>query len=164
MLENTNLIELIKTIKRTPDQIGPYQDLTPFEVLNRIGSDLVLLAGAEKIFNNEVPSIKPTKILLNMGNKAGYDIEIDAEQGKIYGEAFNAATSFCKVKMRQSIDKLLEGSRKEEVYSQGQAVVFYNADIEKTIKAYKNQKDKSCKKVTIHKIACDYEKVVDFIN
>ncbi|MFI8379504.1 hypothetical protein [Leeuwenhoekiella sp. NPDC079379] len=162
MLENTNLIELIETIKRTLSQIGPYKDLTPFEALNRIGSDLVLLAGAEKIFNNEIPSIKPKTILLNMGNKAGYDVIIETDKGKVYGEAFNAAKSFCKVKMRESINKLLESSKSEERYSQKQRVIFYNEDITDIIEAYTNKKEKATPGVIIHKIPCNYKEVVDF--
>lgn len=160
MAENRNLVELIKRIKRTPDEIGPYHNLTPFEALNRIGSDLVLLAGADQLFNNKIPSIKPEKILLKMGNKAGYDVEIKTETGTIYGEAFNAAESFCKVKMRQSIDKLLDGERSMDVKKEGQTVIFYNADIKETIENYHNQKDNNSP-VTIHKLPCDYEKVVE---
>ena len=161
ILEDKNLVTLIKTIKRQPDIIGPYIDLTPFEVLNRIGSDLVLLAGAEKLFNNEVPSIIPLTIKLNMGNKAGEDITIRTEDHIIYGEAFNAAPSFCKTKMRQSIDKIFEGFDKGK-FTEKQAVVFYNADVESEIRDYKNQKEIKHSDITIHKIACDYEKVVDF--
>lgn len=161
MLENKNLVELIKTIKRIPDAIGPYKGLTPFEVLNRIGSDLVLLAGAEKLFNNKVSSIVPLSITFNMGNKAGEDITIHTKDGKIYGEAFNAASSFCKTKMRQSIDKIFNGFDNGK-FTGKQAVIFYNEDLKDIISAYQNKKEQAKPGITIHKIACHYEQVIDF--
>lgn len=162
IVQSKNLVNLIKTIKRSPDIIGPYKDLTPFEVLNRIGSDLVLLAGAEKLFNNEISSIDPETIKLNMGNKAGADISILTIEGElIYGEAFNAAASFCKAKMRQSINKIYDGFDGKE-HSLSQSVVFYNSDVENILSTYKNKRELSQPDFIIHKIACDYEQVVEY--
>ena len=63
--------------------------MSVFEALNRIGSDLVLLSGAEKLFTSEIP---PENILLRMGNTQGFDFEVLYKGNKkVYGEAFNAA-------------------------------------------------------------------------
>lgn len=168
LLESKNLVGLIKSIKRTPGTIGPYKYLTPFEVLNRIGSDLVLLAGAEKLFKNEIPTIEPDTIKLNMGNKGGTDVEIITKEGvTVYGEAFNAAESFSKQKMRSCINILLNNFEKNKLPN-GQAVIFYNNDIENSVSKddYNNKREeklnKNETKIKIYRIACDYEQVVDF--
>jgi hypothetical protein len=166
--KSKNLVDIIESIKRNPSKIGPYKNLTPFEVLNRIGSDLVLLAGAEKLFNNEISSIELDTIKLNMGNKGGPDIEIITQEGEtVYGEAFNAAASFCKQKMRSCINIILNRLKEPNV-SVAQAVIFYNNDIESNVSKdnYFNKREEELNKkeviINIHRIACDYKKVVNF--
>ena len=72
----SNIYELINNIKRTPEKVGPYCNISVFEALNRIGSDLVLLSGTAKLFQEEVEGIKPIKIHLKMGTTHGFDFEV----------------------------------------------------------------------------------------
>lgn len=146
----SNIYELINNIKRTPEKVGPYCNISVFEALNRIGSDLVLLSGTAKLFQEEVEGIKPIKIHLKMGTTHGFDFEVFLNDDKvIYGEAFNAAESFCKHKMRQAIHKLIDTNATE-------AIVFVNKDVEEILKKYENKKEKEREsKIKIHRVYCD---------
>lgn len=133
---SANIREIIQSVKRENCAIGPYQSLSVFEILNRIGSDLVLLSGVEKLFQHEIAVIKPVTILICMGNIAGFDLVIKTEDGEIInGEAFNAAKSFCKIKMRHSITKL---TKPENVQTTKSAVILVNSDMEYVLNGYKN--------------------------
>jgi hypothetical protein len=162
-LDHSDTVDLIKMTKRTLGKIGPYRSLTVFESLNRIASDLVLLSGAEKLFENEIKDIGPKEICLKMGNIAGYDIIIETTNGDIiYGEAFNSAPSFCKTKMRDSINKLITGDKSEEVLSKNKAVIICNKDVEEKLTLYTNkalEKLKSDQGFQLHTVYCDYEEV-----
>lgn len=157
----SDILEQIKLVKRTPETIGPYVGLTVFESLNRIASDLVILAGAQNLFNEFFKSIKPKSIQLNMGNKGGHDFTVITENGLvIYGEAFNAAQSFAIPKMRQTIDKIYKNN---EIHKSQQAIIFYNSELQSIIENYVNQKEISMKEkqdFRIIKMPCDYERLM----
>jgi len=146
-----DIFQLIQNIKRSPEKIGPYQNMSVFEALNRIGSDLVLLSGAEKLFTSEIP---PENILLRMGNTQGFDFEVLYKGNKkVYGEAFNAAKSFCKHKMRQAIDKLVDKNPDKKATS---AIIFINEEMKGFLENYKNKKEtKNEKTIKIQKIYCN---------
>ena len=140
-----DIFQLIQNIKRSPEKIGPYQHMSIFEALNRIGSDLVLLSGAEKLFTSEN---QPQKILLRMGNTKGFDFEVFYKDDEVvYGEAFNAAESFCKHKMRQAIHKLIDYNPDEKA---NLAFIFINEEMKDFLEKYKNKKE--TEKETIFKI------------
>ena len=139
----SNIIDLLKLVKRNEVEIGPYKGLTVFESLNRIGSDLVLLSGTEKLFNNEIEGIYPKTIELKLGNKAGFDIIVKTIDGTIiYGEGYNVAKSFCKFKTRHTIDKF---DKSDEVKSCKKAIILINEDVKSEIKNYKNKKTEKLK-------------------
>ena len=139
----SNIIDLLKLVKRNEVEIGPYKGLTVFESLNRIGSDLVLLSGAAKLFNNEIEGISPKTIELKLGNKAGFDIIVKTIDGAIvYGEGYNVAKSFCKFKTRQTIDKL---HKSDDVKSSKKAIILINDDVKSEIENYRNKKEKELK-------------------
>jgi hypothetical protein len=150
-IENSeNIFKLIENVKRSPVEIGPYQKISVFEALNRIGSDLVLLAGAEKLFIEGISGKKPSKILLRMSTIRGYDYEAHFENKMvIYGEAFNASPSFCNEKMRQAIKKHIDDKKKE-------GVVFVNEEVKGIIEKYlkENHKLKENPDFKIHPIYC----------
>lgn len=158
---SNNILEQIKLVKRTPQIIGPYKELTVFETLNRIGSDLVLLSGAQQLFTGIIKDIKPKTIQLNMGNKSGFDFIVTTINNEVInGEAFNAAASFAKVKMRQTIDKL---TKDIVIHKSNKTIIFCNSDIKAIIKEYKNQKEKEVLETSdfiIHKVFCDYENLI----
>lgn len=150
--ESETIYELIDNIKRSPEKIGPYQHISIFEALNRIGTDLVLLSGATKLFKEEIHEIKPKSIQLRMGTNKGFDIEVKVEKNKIiYGEAFNAAESFCKIKMRQAIHKLIDENPDNKAK---EVIIFMNEEVEKTIENYENKKENKSK-IKIHRIYCN---------
>jgi hypothetical protein len=155
----SNIIDLLKLVKRNEVEIGPYKGLTVFESLNRIGSDLVLLSGAESLFNNEIEGIYPETIELKLGNKAGFDIIIKTIEGVIiYGEGYNVAKSFCKFKTRQTIDKFYKSN---EVTSSKKAIILINKDVETEIKKYRNKKEKELRSLyglEIVYVFCEIEK------
>lgn len=133
---SNNLRQMITSLKRDSVAIGPYKNLSVFEILNRIGSDLVLLSGAEKLFNNSISTITPDTVELCMGNIAGYDIVINTIEGEVInGEAFNVAKSFCKVKLRSTIKKLLKD---ENTSTTKRAIIMINSDMEEFIRTYNN--------------------------
>jgi len=156
-IKNADTIyDLIDNIKRTPEKVGPYKNISVFEALNRIGSDLVLLSGATILFKNEVEGIEPQKIHLKMGTTHGFDFEVILKDNKkIFGEAFNAAESFCKFKMRQAIHKLID---KNPDVNAKEGIVFINAEVKETIEKYVNTKEKTAivnANFKIHRVYCD---------
>lgn len=97
-----NPLEFMLAAKREKITFGPYQNLSFFEISNRIYSDLVLLSAAKILF--EEHQIK--SILLKMSNHAGKDLIAKDKNGKsTEGEAFNTATTFFQVKMRSELKK-----------------------------------------------------------
>jgi hypothetical protein len=128
--KSDSIYELITNIKRAPEKIGPYQNISFFEALNRIGSDLVLLSGATYLFDGGLKGINPKSIHLRMGTTHGFDFEVNTKDGKlIYGEAYNAAESFCKEKMRQAIHKLIDKNGEEGIVFVNKGVKKYNRSI-----------------------------------
>lgn len=88
--------------KRDKITFGPYQNLTFFEIGNRIYSDLLLLEAASQLFENY--NIK--SIQLKMSNHSGNDlIVVDENNLEIIGEGFNTANSYFKVKLRNELKK-----------------------------------------------------------
>jgi hypothetical protein len=150
-INGSTIFELIENVKRSPVEIGPYQKISVFEALNRIGSDLVLLDGAEKLFTNGIEEKKPIKILLRMSTIRGYDFEAHFENKKvIYGEAFNASPSFCNEKMRQAIKKLIDDKEKT-------GIVFVNEEVKDKIEKYlkENHRLKDNPDFKIHTFYCE---------
>lgn len=148
------IYELIENVKRAREKIGPYQNISVFESLNRIGSDLVLLDGAEKLFNGAINDIVPDTIHLKMGTTHGFDFVVKTIDGKtIYGEAFNAAESFCKFKMRQAIHKLIDNNPDKERANSG--IIFINEEVQTILSKYSNKKEEEKNTdFTIYKIYC----------
>lgn len=108
-IDNVNLIipeldilNLMLWMKREKINFGPYQNLTFFEISNRIYSDLVLLKAAQVLFEkHDIKSIQ-----LKMSNHSGNDLTIvDKNDNQIDGEAFNTAPSFFQIKMRKELKK-----------------------------------------------------------
>lgn len=130
------IFDLIENVKRSPVEIGPYKNISVFEALNRIGSDLVLLDGTEKLFTEGLEKNIPSKVHLRMSTIKGYDFEVHFE-GKdiIYGEAFNASRSFCNTKMRQALDKFIKDEKKV-------GIVFVNEEVSDTITKYLNNNNR----------------------
>lgn len=160
MKATISIYELIKNVKRSPATIGPYKDISVFEALNRIGSDLVLLEGAEKLFNGEIESIKPKSIELRMGNKHGFDFTVTLDDdSEILGEAFNAAESFCEHKYRQAINKFTDELLKEDsnIFESKKCILFINQEVKAKLEQYKNKKESELEKkdITIYKVYCD---------
>jgi hypothetical protein len=148
-----SIYDLIENIKRAPEKIGPYQNISVFESLNRIASDLILLSGASILFEGKYNKIVPKEIHLKMGTTKGFDFEVNIGQNKIiYGEAFNAAESFCKEKMRQAIHKLIHKNLDNKAT---EAIIFANIEMKDVLEKYENKKEKANLNFTIHKIYCE---------
>lgn len=153
-----SIYDLIDNIKRTPQETGPYQNISVFEALNRIGSDLVLLSGATKLFKEGIGARIPISIHLKMGTTQGFDFKVCFDdEYVIYGEAFNAAKSFCKQKMRQAIHKLIDHNP-DKTATEG--IVFINKDVSEIIAAYKNEKE-LISDIKIHRVFCEPIKPID---
>lgn len=113
-IENTDFklptkatLEFMLWAKREKINFGPYQNLTFFEISNRIYSDLVLLEAAQILFKEHL--IK--SIHLKMSNHSGSDLTvIDIKNNLINGEAFNTAASFFQIKMRSELKKFKDNA------------------------------------------------------
>ena len=98
-------LQFMLSAKREKITFGPYQNLSFFEISNRIYSDFVLLSAAKNLF--EEHSIK--SIILKMSNHSGNDLTVkDKNNNEIVGEAFNTACSFFQIKMRSELKKFGE--------------------------------------------------------
>ncbi len=86
-----------------------------------------------------------------MGNTGGFVFEVFVKSGEIiYGEAFNAAPSFCKSKMRQAIHKFHKHNIKK-------AIVLVNSDVNDILKDYTNKKEKENSDLEVIKVYCKIE-------
>ena len=152
-LEGSTL-EIINLGKRKARCFGPYRNLSYFEILNRVASDLVMLEGTTKLFNGEVAAIKPKTILLKLGNQGGADIEIQLKDGsRVYGEAFNASQSLAKIKMRHALKIIIERILKQNLKVK-KGVVFYNAEINHVLKNISNNLEKDNQDIDIVRLSC----------
>lgn len=98
-------LEFMLAAKREKITFGPYQDLSFFEISNRIYSDLVLLSAAKILFEEHNVS----SVQLRMSNHSGNDLKvIDKNNVEIVGEAFNTACSYFQGKLRSELTKFSE--------------------------------------------------------
>lgn len=105
IIPTDNTLAFMLAAKRDKITFGPYQNLSFFEMSNRIYSDLVLLEAAKILFKeHEVKNVQ-----LKMSNHSGNDLTvIDKDNNVIVGEAFNTACSYFQVKMRSELQKFKE--------------------------------------------------------
>lgn len=102
--QNATWVELIKLFKRDRGAVGPYKNVSIFEGLNRIASDMVLLHGLRGLFEEGKPSgISSVSFCLGNTSDGEYsgDFCIYDSAGEIlaHGEAFNAAEQFFRPKI-----------------------------------------------------------------
>jgi hypothetical protein len=118
---NGNIVDAINMVKRnTTNIIGPYKNLSLFESLNRIASDLVIMHGLKGLVD-ESESCTMT-ICFGNDNSLHGDFEI----GGKHGEAFNVSPSFFYGKMHQTRKKW---AKKGALLS----YIFYNAELAEDI-------------------------------
>jgi hypothetical protein len=103
-------IEMIKYFKRNDNEslnnIGPYFGISVFEAANRIASDLVIINGVLQLINDKKEPFDSI-FTIRLGNKHvpnKGDFTINGKEG----EAFNVASSFYKIKLRNTTKKWLE--------------------------------------------------------
>ncbi len=88
----TDFIEKVKR-DREAKSVGPYRNISLFEIANRIYSDLVVLEGAKRIFEGK--EFDARKLEISLSTKGGFDIVVQCANGKYHlCEAFNVAQSF----------------------------------------------------------------------
>ena len=64
--------------------------------------------------------------------------------------------------MRDSINQLITGDKREEVLSQNKAIIICNMDVQEELTAYTNKALEELKReqgFQLHTIYCDYEEV-----
>jgi hypothetical protein len=113
IIEELNLFDLLKKLKREKIGRGPYPEVSIFEASNRIMTDLVILFGIKKILLGEVPTLKEfTNFKVEFGNENNNPHDIISKKGSKYlaGEAFNVAPSFFQGKKSSSIKKLINSN------------------------------------------------------
>lgn len=105
-------IPLFTALKRGRVKRGNYPDLSLFEVANRVMSDLVVLASAERILGAGFPGLageRPDAVQVCLGIEKGWDLEGSlGGRRRFAGECFNVAPSFFATKWGKSM-KGLEG-------------------------------------------------------
>ncbi|MBL0049702.1 MAG: hypothetical protein IPP32_16590 [Bacteroidetes bacterium] len=99
-------IEVLMHLKRESYKIGPWENITPFEAANRIGTDLVLLKGVIDILKKDFANNPQVSVKLRLGIshfvKDPGDFIIFDKNEKIRGEAFNVAESFLEGKLNKT--------------------------------------------------------------
>ncbi len=110
-IEGTDILDLLKKLKRPGINTGPYPNVSIFESANRIMTDLVIIYGAKLLLEGaitEVPKVPTVRV--DYGNQNTQPHDIIGQEGEYYiaGEAFNVAPSFFNTKKSFSIKKLLE--------------------------------------------------------
>jgi hypothetical protein len=92
--------------EKNPISIGPYYNISPFEAVNRIASDLVIINGLLQLARNG--EFRTARFTLRLGtthvkDKGDFTISLNGQE--LEGEAFNVAPSFLKAKLSKTLTK-----------------------------------------------------------
>lgn len=101
-------LPLIRALKRTPLQNGPYPGVTLFEAANRVMTDLVILHGVAGLFREGIFPFTSYRVEFGHENYNDFDIQASDDNLKLIGEAFNVAPSFFTIKKGSALKKLRE--------------------------------------------------------
>lgn len=106
-----NVYDLVEIVKRIPHSIGPYRDISFFESINRIASDLVVIAAGDYLFKKgNVDAIE-----FRLSTRHGYDLIISNSDGtKSCGEAFNTSPGHGGNKVRATVESLSSKEKKSK--------------------------------------------------
>ena len=135
-IKANNVLELLKVLKRSSLNSGPYPNVSIFESANRIMTDLVILFGVKKLLNGAIKDIEFEKYKVEFGNENLNDHDIVAYDSnkRLIGEAFNVAESFFQTKKAKSLKKLRESQKDNEII-----ILLYNSDAVKNVYNPKNK-------------------------
>ena len=124
-IESKNILELLTELKRKKTNTGPYPNVTLFESANRIMTDLTILIGIKRLFNEAIPEINYEIYQVEFGHDNFNDFDIVAENNnqKLVGEAFNVAQQFFQTKKTKMLKKL-----RERGVNNDQKLLIYNSD------------------------------------
>lgn len=124
-IESENILELLTELKRKKTDTGPYPNVTLFESANRIMTDLTILIGIKRLFNDAIPEINYETYNVEFGHDNFNDFDIIAEDNnqKLVGEVFNVAKQFFQPKKTKMLKKL-----REQGDTNDQKLLIYNSD------------------------------------
>lgn len=135
-----SVIEAIRLVKRnTGMQIGPYKQITVFEALNRIATDLVAIHGLHEL---AVRFPKDARVNICMGNQnhKGMEGDIMLEFGGqvVNVEVFNCSPSFFSSKLGRTLEKW-----KDRADGRKLDLIFFNSDLnERALRLKKRDYDR----------------------
>lgn len=135
-IEESNLLDLLKRLKRSQIGKGPYPKVSIFEAANRIMTDLVILFGVKKLIDHEIPNLRMFShfdVELGNENHNAHDILSNANGKTLAGEAFNVAPSFFHGKKSMTIKKLLDSKPAPDYL-----ILLCNSDSHNLIKPNEN--------------------------
>lgn len=111
--EKVDFYSMINFLKRRDEKnpicIGPYKNISPFEAVIRIASDLVIINGLLQLARNS--EFRTARFTLRLGtthvkDKGDFTITLNGQE--MEGEAFNVAPSFLKNKLSKTLTKWKE--------------------------------------------------------
>lgn len=109
--------ELASLLKRQKLKFGPYPDVSLFETVNRVMTDLIILSGVRKLLKDKSISgvnlpFTSYKVQYGSSNIRDYDIYAQSGNKILIGEAFNVSKSFFQTKKAKMLKKLRQSNVK----------------------------------------------------
>jgi len=124
-INSSNILKLLQLLKRENIGKGPYPNVSMFEAINRIMTDLVILCGVKELLYKGLEGIIFNKINVEYGhnNKQLHDIMAYENEITLHGEAFNVSKSLFQTKKRTSLKKL-----QKNIKGNTKLIIIFNND------------------------------------
>jgi len=124
-IHSSHILELLQSLKRENIGKGPYPNVSMFEAINRIMTDLVILCGVKELLDKGLEGIKFNTINVEYGhnNKQLHDIMAHENEITLHGEAFNVSRSLFQIKKRTSLNKL-----RKNIKGNTKLIIIFNKD------------------------------------
>ncbi|TGK08636.1 hypothetical protein EHO58_05530 [Leptospira selangorensis] len=127
-IKANSFTEFYKILKRESFNRGPYPNVSLFEGMNRIMSDLVILFGIKILLDPQTfkehnfPYTEYTA-QLSVSSEKAFDIMASEGKRRLVGEAFNVAPTFFNGKKSRELKKLSKFEDKEADF-----LLIYNVE------------------------------------
>jgi len=120
-----NFYDFLYRMKRGIIGKGPYPNVSIFESVNRIMTDLVILFGVKDLLDGRIPELNFKRIKVEYGNENNeiHDIIAKENEKVLIGEAFNVSKSLFRIKKQKSLNKL-----RKNINDNTSLIIIFNND------------------------------------
>lgn len=121
-------VELFHHLKRVNVNSGPYPDVSLFEAINLIMTDLVLFKGIKWLLTNKTFPFDEYTVQLGSKHNKQYDIVAECCGVELIGESFNVSPSFFQSKKHAMLKKI-----RNSTFQPKYKLIISNSDAKKSL-------------------------------